>query len=125
MQITISRTGKYIPKWQGNRQLPEKAQVSVEYAYMTPEQEERYTTFKPRYHSEDDGNPREVEITIETHALEIWRECVQRVHNLRVGPDEITSPKEVAEIPGIYDLITEVVAHIKKGLEITEHDAKN
>ena len=90
---------------------------------MTAEQEEKYSTIIPRYK----GTGKEdfdVEVEIHTNANDIWLACVKKVIGLVNEKDkEITSPKEVLEVPGIYGLITEVVGHIKQGIE--EEESKN
>jgi hypothetical protein len=117
MKITIAQSGTYVPKWHGNLSLPADEQVKVDYQYMTAEQEEKYVKMIPRYKGE------EVVIDFDSNVNAIWDECVLRVHNLHGSAGEITDPKVVRNIRGIYGLITEVVAHIKQGL--TEEESKN
>ncbi len=118
MQIKLSATSTYVPKWRDNRKLPEGEQVHVEYKLMTAEQEERFSEMYLRREGDDDFG-----MTVKTHAVEIWDECVTKVIGLNDGEKPILKPKAVREIPGIYELITEVVAIIKQG--ITEEDSKN
>ena len=118
MQIRMSATDTYIPKWRDNRKLPEDQQVNVEYKLMTAEQEERFSTMYLRREGDDDFG-----MTVKTHAVEIWDECVTKVNGLNDGAKPITDPKKVRTIPGIYELVTEVVAVIKQG--IAEADSKN
>ena len=121
MQIRVSRDDIYIPKCWGNRKLKEDEQIKVHFSYMTSEQEEKYTKLRPKYTGE---KQQDVEMIIESHANEIWYACVKRVENLinEKTQKEMTSA-EVRAAPGMYELITEVVAHIKVGIEGL--DAKN
>jgi hypothetical protein len=123
MKIKLSRTDIYIPNWNGNRSLPESEQVKIEYRFMTCEEEERFSLIRPIYNVSD-GKTQEISINYEAHANDIWRTCVKKVNGLvdETGA-EIIDPKKVAEIPGMYNLITEIVAEIKRGL--TETDLKN
>ena len=65
------------------------------------------------------------EIEVKYNVNAIWEECVKKVIGLynEDTKKEITNPKEVRDIPGIYGLISEVVGHIKIGIE--EEEAKN
>ena len=123
MKVKLSRTDIYIPNWNGNRSLPDSEQVKVEYRFMTCEEEERFSLVRPRYNMVE-GKASEVEIDYKTFANDIWKTCVKKVSGLYdEAGTEITEPKKVADIPGMYSLVTEVVAEIKRGL--TEADLKN
>ena len=117
MKVPITRAAVYTPKWRGNDKLPEVEQIRIEYKLLTAEQEERFSSIAPEY--ENDGKDIKVtRIKVETHANQIWAECVVKVFNF-VGDDgkPIENPIEVQKIPGVYGLITEVVAQIKKGID--------
>lgn len=118
MRINISGKDIYTPKWNGNLKLPEKERVTVEYRYLTCDEEEKYTVYQPKYEKET------IELEVKSNANEIWDSCVLKVSGL-VGDDgkEIIEAKAVRKIPGVYGLVTEVVAHIRKGFE--ESDQKN
>ena len=123
MKIKIARQDVYIPEWKNNRKLPAEEQITVEFSYMTAEQEEKFSTIVPKYKGTETSNMN-VEVEIHTNANAIWNDCVKKVNNLFDENDkEVTSPKKVIEIPGIYGLITDVVAHIKLGIE--EEEIKN
>lgn len=126
MKVKVARSDTYIPRWRGNRDLPEDEQVKVEYSYMTAEQEEKYSTLIPRYKGNEGANI-DVEVEIHTNANAIWCDCVNKVYNFfwddGKGEKEYTSPREVLKVPGIYGLVTEVVGHIKKGID--EKEIKN
>ena len=125
MFLKISREDTYIPHWRGNRKLKEDEQIKVTFHYMTADQEERYTKFKPIYRGTAIDKLQEVEMSIETHANDIWDGCVTNITKIfdEASKKEITNPAEVRKIPGIYSLITEMVAYIKKGID--EVDEKN
>ena len=119
MKVSLAKHNTYVPKCMGNRKLKGENQVSVEYTLMTAEEEEKYSTMYLKREGEDDFG-----MTVETHAVEIWDACVTKVVGLfDVNDKAITDPKAVREIPGIYELVTEVAAVIKRGL--TEADSKN
>ena len=118
MKIDLSKSRVYVPKCMRNRKLPKDQQINVEYTLMTAEQEERFSTMHLSRLGDDN-----MEMTVETHANEIWDACVTKVNGLNDGEKPILDPKKVREIPGIYELITEVAGIIKQGL--TETDLKN
>jgi len=122
MELNISGIYTYVPKWRGNDKLPEQDRITVEYRYMTPEEEERFTAYTPVYRGE---NHSEMEIKIDSKALAIWNTCVLKVDGIKdaVTKGNVNDPKKVSTIPGTYKLITEVVAVIKKGLD--EEELKN
>ena len=126
MRVKVARQDVYIPRWRGNRDLPEDEQVKVEYSYMTAEQEEKYSTLVPRYKGTQDEKI-DVEVEVHTNANAIWLDCVKNVSGLfwddGKGEKEYTTPKEILKIPGIYGLVTEVVGHIKQGID--EEESKN
>ena len=124
MKVKIARQDVYIPEWKNNKKLPEAEQVKVEFSYMTAEQEEKFSTIVPKYKGTETSNMN-VEVEIHTNANAIWDECVKKVIGLfdEDTGKEITDPKKVRGIPGIYGLITDVVAYIKRGIE--EEEVKN
>jgi len=123
MRVKVARDDVYIPRWRGNKKLPKDDQVKVVYSYMTAEQEEKYSDLQPKYVSEDEKMHYEIEVKYNVNA--IWDECVKKVQGLfdEDTEKEITDPKKVREIPGIYGLVSEVVGHIKKGID--EEESKN
>ena len=125
MRVKVAREDIYIPQWRGNRDLPDEEQIKIEYSLMTAAQEEKFSELQPKYVNEGDQVHYEVEVRYNINA--IWDECVKSIKNFiwDDGKKEIpvTDPKKIQDVPGIYDLITEVVAHIKRG--ITEDDRKN
>ncbi len=122
MELTISGVYEFVPKFNGNRKLKGENQIVVTYRYMTSEEEERFTHIVPRYSSKDSDK---VEVDVKTNANDIWDACVIKIVGLKdkATGNPITDPKKVREIKGIYALITEVVAEIKKGF--TEAELKN
>ena len=126
MKVKVARQDVYTPHWRGNLNLPEDEQVKVEYSYMTAEQEEKFSTLVPRYKGTE-TDKMDVEVEIHTNANAIWADCVKKVNGLfwddGKGEKEYTNPKDVLKIPGVYGLVTEVVGHIKKGID--EEESKN
>lgn len=122
MKIKLSRTDTYVPKWNGNRELPEAERVSVDYRYMTCEEEEKWSVIRPIF---SEGETKEVKVDYATHANEIWLACVKAVHGLTdMDGAPVSDAKAVLKVPGIYGFVTEVVAEIKRGI-LTEQDSKN
>ena len=121
MKVNISGKDTYVPKWNKNLKLESDERISVDYRYMTAEEEEKYSNFIPKY---DTDKTNSVELEIKTNANEIWDLCAIRVNNFfDPSGKPLSDPKEIRKIPGIYGLVTEVVAKIRQG--ITEAEAKN
>ena len=125
MLIRVTRDDIFTPTWRGNDKLKEEDQIKVSFGYMTAEQEEKFSTMKSAYKGDLNDKDREVKIEIETHANQIWDACVKKVTGLvdEATKKPIDNVKAIRAIPGIYGLITEVVAHIKAGIEAL--DEKN
>jgi hypothetical protein len=120
VEVRISGTYTYVPKWRGNDKLPADQQIVVNHSYLTPEEEEKFSTFYPVYKGD-----KEVELEIKTNACAIWTACVKSVVGF-VDADTkvaVTDPKKIMAIPGMFGLISEVVGHIKKGFD--EGEIKN
>lgn len=120
MRLKVAREDTYEPTWLDNRKSPEKDRIKITFRFMTAEQEEKYTKMRPRYRGNMAAEEiNEVEMDVESHNIEIWDDCVIKVEGIvNDATDEpITNPKAIREIPGVYGLVTEVVAHIKSGLE--------
>jgi hypothetical protein len=123
LKIKLARTDTFVPKWNGNRELPESEQVKIEYRFMTCEEEEKYSALRPVF-SADKTEVRDVTIDVHTHANEIWDACVKKVSGFcDENGVELADPKKVRAVPGVYGLVTEVVAEIKTGL--TAEQSKN
>ena len=119
--IFLQKSCVYIPKCNGNRDLPEKEQVRFDVHAMTGTEEEKFTLM---YSSvQEDGKQK---LLIEPKAVAMFCSQVDGVHG--VYSDErkknaITEAKEFADLPDTYEYITETVAFIRNGL--TESEIKN
>ncbi len=119
MKVSLSKSRTYAPKCLGNRKLKGDNQITVEYMLMTAEEEEKYSDLYLRREGDDDFG-----MTVKTHAIEIWDAKVTKVNGIwDTEGNAITDPEKVRNIPGIYELVSEVAAIIKRGL--TEADSKN
>ena len=121
MHLKIAREDEFIPEWNHNKK--DSASIKIHFKFMTSEQEERFAKMRPTYHG-DMANTEDQEITIdlESHNNDIWDACVTSVENV-IDEDTnkpVTKPLAIRNIPGIYGLVTEVVAHIKGGIEALE-----
>jgi len=120
MKVNLTITQTYVPEWRGNRSLPEGEQIVVTYRLMSAEQEERFAKMSAK----SDGKG-EYLVNIEPKAVEIFGACVTHVAGLfDMAGTPITEAKDVLAVPGIYELIGDVAAEIKKGM-LTEEDSKN
>ena len=119
MRVNLTATAEYVPKAMGNLELVPAQQVKVTYRLMTAEQEEKYSIM----HASMPSGGGEMNMTVEPHAVEIWTDCVTAVTGLEDLSGKALTPTETLNVPGIYELISEVAAVIKQGL--TETDSKN
>ena len=119
MKVNLAISQVFVPTYRGNRDLPEEDQIKVTYRLMSAAQEEKFSKMSAR----SDGSG-EYMVAIEPKAVEIFGECVTSIAGLYdMANNPITEPSKVLAIPGIYELVSEVAAEIKKGL--TEEDSKN
>ena len=78
MKVNVSRPGRYVPKWNGNRELEDDEQIVVEYTNLTGEQRRKYMhKEKPLYSIETAGRTEEeIEAQIQDQTsrveLRIW-----------------------------------------------------
>lgn len=115
MKVRVARSDTYVPKWRDNRKLPEAEQIKVYFNFMTAEQEEKLSLLRPKYVGE------EIELDVQMNATDVWKECITKIEGLTDEKDKpITSPEAALAIPGIYTLVTEVVGHIRQGLDEVE-----
>jgi hypothetical protein len=59
-RINVSNEGRFVPEWEGNRDLPEEDQLYVEYTCLTHDERKKYVHFeKPSYSIEIEGKSEE------------------------------------------------------------------
>lgn len=117
--IFLSREATYIPKCNGNRDLPDAEQVKFDVRAMTGEEEEKLSSVIT---TARDGALQK--IIIEPKAVPLFESQVSKVYGVyRDKNIAITDPTEFAKCPGTYEYITETVAFIRSGL--TETEVKN
>ena len=104
MRITIKRTDTYVPKWNGNRKLPEAEQVKVHYHFLSFEEQERLVSL--------DSSSK----AVLNFAAGVASQ-VDRIDNLTVDADgeekDITSGGELVAEPAVADLALEVWRHLQ------------
>jgi hypothetical protein len=120
MELNVSGIYTYTPHWRGNDKLAKDKRVQIEYTYLSAEDEEAFTTFTPVYRGKD---REEMEMEVKSNACAIWDKCVRKVSGITSDGKAITDPLAIRKIPGIYGLVSEVAAHIKKGID--EEELKN
>jgi hypothetical protein len=143
MKIPVSRTGSFIPKWRGNRDLPENEQVICEYDYLDWETRRKYIKtepFKLTIDNVDSKNDEELdreimaqhskfEKTFDTDDDGITAAMKPRFKNLEDNDgNAIDTWKKLLETPSSPDnqldkLIAEVMQHCSG--QTKEQDSKN
>lgn len=143
MKISVSRTGSYIPKWHGNRDLPEGEQAICEYDHLPWEVRRKFITKdKTKLIIDDvetkaDGElDREImaqhskfELTFQTDDEGITAAMKPRFKNLEdESGDVIDTWAKLLKVPvtpenEVDKLITEIVQHCSN--EAKEKDLKN
>ena len=117
--IFLARKSIYIPKCNGNRELPADEQVRFDVRAMTGEEEERLTTMMS--YIEDAKK-----VLLEPKVIETFLGQVDKVYNVYADEAKkhpVETAKEFIKLPGTYEYITETVAYIRRGL--TEAELKN
>lgn len=142
MKVNISKEGRFIPEWEGNRDLPESEQVVVEYTALTGEQRKKYThKEKPLYTVEVEGKTEdEIEEQIQDQTrkveLRIWTDDdkIAAASNIRIGNledtdgDPLDTWDKILKAPHTKEnqlsvLVTEVESEL--GTLAKETDTKN
>jgi hypothetical protein len=104
MKVQIKRTDTYVPKWNGNRKLPESEQVKVHYHFLSFEEQERLVKV-------DENNK-----TVLNFAGGVASQ-VDTIDNLTVEADgeekAITTGGELVAEPAVADLAMEVWRHLQ------------
>lgn len=117
--IFLSKEATYIPKCNGNRDLPDAEQVKFDVRAMTGEEEEKLSSVIT---TARDGALQK--IIIEPKAVPLFENQVSKVYGVYKEKNiPVTEAKEFTKLPGTYEYITETVAFIRNGL--TEDDIKN
>lgn len=122
MKIKATLDDVYVPEWNGNRDLPETEQVSVEIKWPTTEQRESLKSIK---------FTKDQDVTFTFNTRLILNEHIGKISNLEVSlngkPVKIDTGKDLAgtrvlALQGLIDELKRVVAN-EDGLE--EEQAKN
>jgi hypothetical protein len=142
MKINVSNEGRYVPEWEGNRELPEDEQVVILYTALPHDERKKYTHIeKPSYSVEVEGKSNEeleeelanqtrrAEFRAWTDDAEIAVACKPRVVNLEdLDGNLIDTWAKLLKVPQTKEnqigaLITEVEKEL--GTLAKEKDSKN
>jgi hypothetical protein len=142
MRINISDEGRYVPEWEGNRDLPEDEQIVITYTCIDHNARKKYQHFeKPNYSVETAGKSNEeieAELTEQTRRVEFkaWTDddkiaiaCKPRITNLEdMDGNPIDTWEKLLKVPQtkgnqIGALISEVEKEL--GTLAKEDDSKN
>ena len=123
MKIKATLNDKFVPAWNGNRELPENEQVSVEILWPTAGQRESLKGYKI---APVDG---EVKVVFDTPT--ILNDHVGKIKNLEVEfngkPVKIGAGKDLADtkVLALQGLIDELKAYITGEDGLEENATKN
>ena len=111
MKLNISRTGEYIPTWEGNNKLPKEEQIIVKYKRMTGEMASSTMRFL------DEG-------AIFDYAR-LVKICVTEIENLYDENDQrIKTADDLLKATGTHGLVTEIGSHILTDSKLPEKTKK-
>ena len=113
MTVTLSRSAIYIPEWNGNKELPEEEQISVEYEYLTAEDRNKYLLTDAKSFGET--------------ARAVFRDKVKKIRNLDLvidGKKVPAIPENILSAPDMYNFFSEVSVEIITASQLTKEDKK-
>ena len=125
MAIFLNKKIIYVPKCNGNRELPIADQIRFDAHAMTGEEEERLTTM---YAIVEDSGKRQKKMIVDIQTMATFLSQVDFVHGAYTDEERknaVTTAKEFAALPGTYEYISEFVAFIKGKLSPDEKEIKN
>jgi len=117
--VFLTRSAMYVPKCNGNRDLPIDEQVRFQVRAMTGTEEEKLSTL---FAYTDNAT----KMVMEPKAIETFLSQVDEVKGVWADKEKkqpIATAAEFVKLPGTYEYITECVAFIRRGLE--EKELKN
>jgi hypothetical protein len=125
MKIVLQKTRTFVPKFNKNRELPEKEQIVVE--YQKPNARQRRTLRRNLYQSEAEGQS--VKFEVYTDIDGTVREIPCKIKHFSVEENgkavEVTSLAQLVEIEGeAAGLFNEILTEIWKD-DLTAEDLKN
>lgn len=121
MRITATLKETFIPKFNGNQDLPESEQIRSEIDFPAGEDLNQLKAWRMTQTGE-------VRVFFDTKAI---LRCVKRIHNLEDSVNgkvmQITNGKELGQSknPKLRPLIDEHVAYVTKDIDFSEDDEKN
>jgi len=130
---TISKEKTYIPKFDGNRDLPSNEQIAVTYKAPTIELKNKIVS-RPTAVGEfdDEGRSRGMKIEFKVDDEAYLRNMIISIsgaHYREEGDDEVKNIRSAADLlkaPICFEpLITELVEHLRKELTAKAVDEKN
>jgi len=123
MKVTANLEARYVPKWNGNRDLPENEQVSVEILWPTNKERETLKGYRL--------SPKTEEVTVYFDTERILEKHVGKIENLEVQADgkavTIESGKDLARssVLALGGLIDELKGYVSSEEGLSEDEAKN
>ena len=111
MKISTLAPETFVPKWNGNRDLPEAEQIQVTVSFPTIEEFESY--------GGDVGR--------KTDAVGLVKACTPKITNLEVADTEITDGEILCSQRkhAVAGLVSEIFLYLIRGTQLGEEQEKN
>lgn len=122
MVITVSKTIKFIPEFNGNKDLPPADQISVYYKNPTFTLRQRFrgkTETKAR--ADVNGNVEGIDISFHSDDIGLLKGLIEKIENVQYedgnGTHSINNAVELLEAPREYGgLIDEILRELNKAI---------
>lgn len=99
MEINIQKNGFYIPKWRGNRELPEKEQIKFHYRFLSNDERDTYIYLQPVTLKQiDEGNALDREYVQDGKG--IAKAITTKIDNLNIVADG--KKEQITDIDTFY-----------------------
>jgi hypothetical protein len=113
MDIVLTRRKTFVPKWNGNDELPAGERIEVVYRHMTTEEKNEWTRSGQEF---------------STIAKNLFLNNVEKITGLTLTIDgekvDSPTPEDVMNAPDLYELYAEIASDIITSSAISEEDKK-
>ena len=122
MEIQINKFGSYVPKWRGNKTLPEKEQIKFHFRYLTNDERDQYIYLTPVTLKQiDEGNA--LDRSYVQDGKGIAKAVTTKIENLVINADG--KKEEIKDIETFYKysfplLASEYESHLLNVSQVVE-----
>lgn len=139
MRIEVTKQGEFIPKWNGNLELPSDEQIIVRWTRLSKAERKRFSKTSNSeiiIHNFGDKSDKDIDkeldqtdlkTTVNTDTDGMLKAMKITFENLETNEGAIATWEEINRVPGNYfdGLILEVTTHVQSESKLDGEDSKN